>query len=341
MNAPKNAWFINFTGIGNGIIIAPILRCFEESFPSTKYFHSENPVLSDDWFISKAQLKNLIGFSSIAWRRFKKEDWSAIANFIREHQIDLIINLRNEGPRYADISYYQFKDWVKGVLGNASFWDLDFSEIEKRHEQKSLTQDIIELLRKERVSFCHYDPEWLKVSDNPKTGIGFGMAASQKNKQWPIQKWVDLGARVRDELNEEVVLFPGTSDEGIEQAGEVGAVLGKDMCHLVMHEPLSIVAQRISSLRCFVSNDTGLLHIATATDVPSVGLYTSTDADVWAPNKNHDFKAIENSFFKARCPDRKVYCGNCFHYYDPCPAITEYGDDIDPAAVLKAIKELL
>ena len=100
MNVHKNAWFVNFTGIGNGIIIAPILKCFEESFPSTMYFHSENPVLSDGWFVSKAGLKNLAGFSPIAWRRFEEEDWSAIADFIRGHQIDLIINLRNEGPQF-------------------------------------------------------------------------------------------------------------------------------------------------------------------------------------------------------------------------------------------------
>lgn len=341
MNTPKNAWFINFTGIGNGIIIAPILRCFEASFPSVKYFHSENKVLSDDWFVSRAQLNNLVGFSPIAWRRFTKEDWPKIADFMREHQIDLVINLRNEGPRYADISYYQFKDWVKNILGQVSFWDLDFEEIEKRQEQQNLTKDIIELFRGKGVSFDRYNPLWLKTTETQKTGIGFGMAASQKNKRWSVQKWISLGFLIRNTLGEQMVLFPGMSDEEVQQAEEVRMALGNDLCRMVTRESLPAVANQISSLRCFVSNDTGLLHIAAAEDIPSVGLYTSTDPSVWAPNKNSSFKTIENSFFKAKCPDRKVYCGNCFHYYDPCPAIAEYGDDIDPTEVIKAIKELL
>ena len=57
----KCAWFINFTGIGNGITITPLLQCFENSYPITEYFHSENEILSDKWFIEKARLKRQIG----------------------------------------------------------------------------------------------------------------------------------------------------------------------------------------------------------------------------------------------------------------------------------------
>jgi len=71
--AMLTSWFVNFGGIGNGIAIAPILRCFEERFPATRYLHTENPVLASDWFTSRAGLKNLAGFSPVGWRRFNRK----------------------------------------------------------------------------------------------------------------------------------------------------------------------------------------------------------------------------------------------------------------------------
>jgi len=64
MTTYKRAWFINFTGIGNGIVIAPILKCFEKSYPTMEYFHSENKILSDEWFVEKSGLKRrcFLGF---------------------------------------------------------------------------------------------------------------------------------------------------------------------------------------------------------------------------------------------------------------------------------------
>lgn len=340
MSAPKNVWFVNFIGIGNGIIIIPILRCFEQTFPEARYFHSENPVLSDAWFISKAGLKNLIGFSPIAWRRFNKDDWPAIGAFIKKNEIETIVNLRNEGPKY-DVGYYQFKEWSLHNLKSLSFWDLNFGKIENREKQKNLTQDVIDLLESKGVSFSNYNPVWLKTSDKPSGGIGFGMAASQKNKRWPIKKWIELGLQTKKQLKERIVLLPGKSVDEMREAEEVKNAMGEESCELIVHEALSIVAQHIVRLKCFVSNDTGLLHIASATGVPSIGLYISTDANVWAPNEKQALRSFENFFFKDKCPERKVHCGNCFHYYDSCPAIAEYGDDIDSLEVFNTMKELL
>ena len=124
-----NVWFVNFSGVGNGIVVAPILRCFEESYPTTNYYHTENQILADKWFLEKAGLKKLKGFSPAPWRRFKEESWLAIDSFVREKNIDLIINLRNEGPLY-DTGYYRFKEEALKKKTPLVFWDLDFKIIE-------------------------------------------------------------------------------------------------------------------------------------------------------------------------------------------------------------------
>lgn len=86
----KNVWFVNFCGIGNGAVIAPVLQFFEKSYPLVNYYHTENQLLSDLWFVKQAGLKNLKGFSQATWRRFKEEDWEAIELFIRKKRSILL-----------------------------------------------------------------------------------------------------------------------------------------------------------------------------------------------------------------------------------------------------------
>lgn len=339
MSSDQNLWFVNFSGIGNGIAIAPILLCFERSYPCIPYFHSENQVLYDQWFIDKAGLKNLNGFSPIEWRRFEEKYWDRILAFIKTNNIGTIVNLRNEGPRY-DIDYYRFK---KTVLNSKewriSFWDLDFATIEARSKQENLTKDILALFASHNIDISEYNPKWLssiREKGARLREIGFGMAAGQRNKRWPVSKWIELGRKIMANSSYKIILLPGTSKEEINCAKNVRRLIGIKNCESIYQQPLKKIAIRIGKLGCLISNDTGLLHIAAAVGTPSVGLYTNTNADIWAPYAYSNFVAYQNSFIE-RCPAPKIHCGNCFHYYDICPAITEYGDDIYPNKVYEII----
>lgn len=339
MKKYKHVWFINFTGIGNGVVIASLLYCFEKSFPETDYFHTENEILSDDWFIQKAGLQKIKGASPIEWRRFKKKDWGEIINFINQNAIDLIVNLRNEGPKY-DAEYYEFKEFF-GSNGNLTFWDLDFGIIEKREKQENLTHDILRMFQTHGVDVSHYRSRWLSVQDDNKQGIGFGMAASQNNKRWPTHKWVELAQMIlKNNIDQKLIIFYGLSQEETDQALAVQKDIGSDRVELIDRQTLSNIAIRLEKLKCFISNDTGLLHICVATGTPTIGLYTNTDPNIWAPYDKEYFLSCANIFMN-KCPARKIYCGNCFHYYDACPAITQYGDDINPIQVFRLVKEII
>jgi len=334
----RRAWFINFTGIGNGIVIAPLLKCFEKSYSTTKYFHSENKILSDKWFIEKAELRNLAGLSPIAWRRFNREDWDKIVDFVSRNQIDLIVNLRNEGPKY-DIGYYEFKKFLKQDH-DVAFWDLDFDVIENREKQENLTCDLLKMFEQQGVDISHYESQWLYIHGGEKSGIGFGMAASQKNKRWPTHKWIELAQKLLKNYDQKIILFHGLSQEETDQAIEVQKSIGSSRCEMINHQELSRITIMLGKLKCFISNDTGLLHICSATGTPTIGLYTSTDRNIWAPYNRTNFLYCTNIFME-KCPTRKIHCGNCFHYYDPCPAITQHGDNINPEEVSELIKKLV
>lgn len=342
MSQYQNVWFINFCGIGNGVVIAPILRCFEKSYPSVNYYHTENQLLSDLWFVKQAGLKNLKGFSSAAWRRFKEEDWEAIELFIRGNGIELIVNLRNEGPRY-DIGYYKFKENALKKRIILDFWDLDFSIIERRTLHQNLTGDILALFKKHDVDVSDYNSKWLRSirkDKNQSRDIGFGMATSQVNKRWPTAKWIEFANTVLKNLNQNIVLFPGTLEEEKKEATRILELVDKEKCKIIHGQSLQNVALQIGELLCFVSNDTGLLHIATAINIPTIGLYISTNSEIWSPYDKTNFVPCQSSFIN-KCPDQKPHCGNCFHYYDACPAIVQYGDNINPSDVYKIVSHFV
>lgn len=334
MNFNGNVWFVNFSGIGNGIIIAPILACFEKSFKTTKYFHTENEVLSDELFISRAGLKNIIGFTPIKWRRFNEDDWESIMAFVQKNNISYIVNLRNEGPKY-DTGYYAFKKHVGGGL--LTFVDLDFDTITSRKKQVNLTADIIDLFSLLGVNMSLYNPNWLIGEGGNSDGIGFGMAGSHKNKRWGISKWIILAKQLCLK-GEKIVLFPGKSRDEIVAAYKVKEVIGSN-CEIVEFDCLYEVAERLRCLRMFITNDTGLLHISAASDVYTIGIYVCTDPIIWAPLKRDNFVSLENSNF-IYCPSRKIHCGNCAHYYDVCPSVANHEDDINPQAITDLIESI-
>ena len=336
-----NVWFVNFSGIGNGIVIAPILQCFEKSYPATNYYHTENRILADPWFLEKAGLRNLKGLSSSAWRRFRQENWPAISSFIKEKNIDLIINLRNEGPRY-DTGYYRFKEETYKKNEPLAFWDLDFEIIERRTKHQNLTGDILKFFQAKGIDTTVYNSKWFNIIRKIKDrkNLGFGMAASQTNKRWPTAKWMELACNVLADSDEKIVILPGQSEKEIEEAKLVIQNIGKERCKLIISESIRNIALQISGLKCFVSNDTGFLHMASAIGVPTIGLYISTNAEIWSPYDKTNSFALQSSFI-TKCPDPKPHCGNCFHYYDVCPTIAKYGDDISPDEVYKIISRQL
>lgn len=327
MNFHGNVWFINFNGIGNGVIMAPILRCFEKSFPTVKYFHTENEILKDPWFTTRAGLHNIAGLSPMDWRKFKKENWVEIDNFIQQNDISNIINLRNEGPAY-DINYYNFKKYTSNK--QVVFTELDFDKITTRKKQENVTGDILSLFKALGTNISEYNPFWLAENTTISGEVGFGLSASHKNKRWSQTKWISLAEKLVSK-NKKIILFPGRSDDEKTSAHKIKDVINQNF-EIFEDKTLPQVVEKIRSLGFFISNDTGLLHIAVATNIPSIGIYTCTNPDIWAPFEQSNFHSFKNTNF-VNCPSPKIYCGNCTHYYNDCPAITNYEDTIDPEKI--------
>ena len=335
MKWAKHVWFTNFPGIGNTVMLMPVLAALENQFPRLLHFHTESPVYRDEWFLAKSGLKNLAGLSALEWRRFNPSFWPAINHFLNRNAIDVVVNLRNEGPKY-DRDYYLFKEKGINVAHQVRFIDFDFPSFELRSHPRNLFLDIVDLVLPMAGRLPH-QTAWLPSDrDNrSRDSVGFGLAASQRNKRWSHGKWSQLAKLLCREPKRKILLFPGISESEVQQATELASEVGS-VCHVVLRQPLSRVANLIGAVGCFVSNDTGLLHIAVASGIPAVGIYTNTNPEIWAPFVSEGFRSFTNlNMFK--CEHLKPISGNCVHYYDTCPALQEFADSIEPTEVAMCV----
>lgn len=339
----RRALIINFSGIGNGIMTLPILKCIEKQANRIAYYHNANPILFDKWFINKIGLKKLLGIVPAEWRRFKREGWKDICAFIETNNIELIINMRNEGEEY-DKGYYQFRKLFKNEL---EFWELDFAGMRLRKRNKLLVHDILLMLRRHKIDVSDYDPHWLKgliyKKDETKKRIGFYTGTSRINKRWPVDNWRKLGGMLLQQNNDNLVeLYSGISNEEKKITSRIIEFIRykySKRCHLITNKTLAQLAYKFGHLDILVSNDTFAVHLATALDIPTIGIYFSTDPTIWGENSNK-FTAL-HADRKFICKKMKPIAGNCLHFYGRCPASRYNGISITPQQVFKAIYDAI
>ncbi|MBI3986898.1 MAG: glycosyltransferase family 9 protein [Lentisphaerae bacterium] len=94
-------------------------------------------------------------------------------------------------------------------------------------------------------------------------------------KNWPLEKFMALGRRLRDEgmkvlflLGEAEASFPALQESGM-------AVLRE--------APIETVADALSACGRYVGNDSGVTHLAAALGLPVVAIFGPTEPAVWGP----------------------------------------------------------
>ena len=140
---------------------------------------------------------------------------------------------------------------------------------------------------KPEISFDNEDKEkasWfisneIKLQKN-EILIGLHIGAGKPQNRWSLKKFVSL----IEQLNKlyQVKFYITGSDKDIEEITFIKDNL-KVPFVFCLNKPIPQLAAIISMSDLFISNDTGIMHVAGATDVPQVSLFGPTNPIVWAP----------------------------------------------------------
>lgn len=120
------------------------------------------------------------------------------------------------------------------------------------------------------------------ISDrHPLLGVNPG-AAFGSAKRWPVNRFGELCRRLRAAIPElQVAVFGGPGEEKLGEA--VRVLAGQGAVNLAGRTSLRMAMALIERCRLFVTNDSGLMHVAAALAVPQIAVFGSTDHTTTSP----------------------------------------------------------
>jgi heptosyltransferase-2 len=116
--------------------------------------------------------------------------------------------------------------------------------------------------------------------DRPLLGIHPGCDRPNALKRWPLERFVSTITRLTDSGIADALVFlgPGETDLYPTLAREL-----RGRALIVTGEPLAHIVALIGRCDAFLSNDSGLMHVAAALGVPVIGIFGPTAAEKNAP----------------------------------------------------------
>ncbi|KAB2841202.1 MAG: glycosyltransferase family 9 protein, partial [Melioribacteraceae bacterium] len=189
------------------------------------------------------------------------------------------------GPKSLDgkENYYSFLFHKRIVL--------NWSENSERHVA-DFGQDIIRPLGiftdnlKSEITFNKYEDKTaenfintLKSGEDCKV-IGLHIGAGKPPNRWAVENFVYLCKKVNQNFKVKFYITGSGSDYNeIEKFKE----LANFKCGFYLNKAIPELASVISKSDLFITNDTGVMHVAGATDVPQISLFGPTNPSNWAP----------------------------------------------------------
>jgi len=168
------------------------------------------------------------------------------------------------------------------------------------HQTKNESESYLDLLRKLDIPAA-FEKTFYYLSDEEKEfmdlflerhsissgeqvvavapGGGESAKRTMFTKRWPVQNYIELIQRLKDERSSRVILVGGPGDREVTN-------------HIIQISPDCLDATDLSFgdmasvlRRCnlFIGNDSAPHHIAASMGIPSIGIFGPTDPNQWAP----------------------------------------------------------
>jgi heptosyltransferase-2 len=151
-------------------------------------------------------------------------------------------------------------------------------------------------------------------------GAVFGPA-----KRWPAERFGVIGDWAADKWGAKIVVMGSQGETGI--CGAVGHSMKHDTVNLCGRTRLGEAMALIERCQLFVTNDSGLMHIGAALNVPMVAIFGSTDPTATGPRSK-----------KARIVQKRVECAPCLR--PECPTDYRCMLGIEPEDVWRELQGL-
>lgn len=283
---PRKILVIRLSSIGDILLTSPLLRLLSLRFPQAQID-----------FCSKEKYAELLQPHPTLRQVLVLEPrggWQALRRLkqrIRSENYDLIIDVHKNfrslvlADGRAQITRYRkyyFKRWLLVHLG----WNLlqDVPPVYRRYLESVQPWHLEDDGRYPEFFLTPAEKELARSavqrlgSPGAERRIGLAVGAGYETKQWPVEHFVRLAGLLREKLAVRVFIFGAATDQAFAQPiAEAAGSAGVNLCgQLTLRQTAAWVAE----MEVMVTNDSGLMHLATAVKTPTVALFGSTTREL-------------------------------------------------------------
>ena len=266
--------FITSTRIGDAVLSTSILNYLKNRFPHCSLYIATGKTAAS-LFKNFNNIKKIF----ILEKKFFKIHWLELWSRTFFNKWDIVIDLRG-----SIISYFLFnkKKYVYKSI-NKNIHRLD--ELAILMETKYLPLPWIPVLKKDMKKISK---DFLKL----KNSIAIGASANWPAKIWPSKNFVKLIHMFLKEKQfgkkKSIVFFGSSKDlKNIKKITKhLKKIKVKNLCGKLN---LIEVAAHLKKCKIFIGNDSGLMHIASASGIPTLGLFGPSLESRYAPKGNNSY----------------------------------------------------
>lgn len=330
------------SGIGDALMFTPALELMRKELPDAqidaivmfrgvKEMYDRNPDINSVFFFDFLKEGIINSFRYVLKLRHK---YDASINVYPSNRKEYnIINFIISSEKRAGVKYLRKDSQNLGDLNNIRVLENDFTHnvrtniklVEKLLEKKFDEEPALKFsLNKEDENFAL---KFLSEHNIKNTDILVGFhpgSATLKNhikRRWEPEKFAELGKRLIDEKKTKILIFGGPDENELKR--NINELINSAGSFVIDSGNLAESAALMSKCHLFVSNDSSLMHIASALHIKVVAILGPTNPHYIHPWKTeHEIVRLD------------LDCSPCF-IYSPRPLIC-FRDDIK----FKCIKEL-
>ena len=240
---------------------------------------------------------------------FNPEYFSEFLNLLREGYdvaiVPVVVSISFTSNFIARISKSKIRIGPESLNGDINdsryLFDRRIKLDWRKHPDSNVSERSLDIVRPFGISTNNFsseisfDKDDLRVAEKfiaelkLETGellIGLHVGAGKPNNRWSLQKYVSLINDLNSKYKVKFFLTGSSSDkeelEYIKNNCSIEAAL-------YLNKEIPQVAALISKSDLFISNDTGIMHVAGSTETPQISIFGPTNPFSWAPIGNNKY----------------------------------------------------
>lgn len=258
--------FITSNRLGDGVISTAALNYFIDKYPACKITVACGSLVKG----IHEQFPNVEKVITLNKQPYKKH-WISLWLQIYKTKWDVVVDIRNSMVSRLILAKQRY------------IWS-------KNDPTKHKTTQIAEFLKTNETLYPKlvFKPELLeKTKDFIKDGekvLAIGPTANWYAKTWPAKNFIELIKKLDTDFSYDkiaIIAAPGEEEVGYKVLQSISEEKRIDVIAKVSPE---LCAAIISRCAVYIGNDSGLMHCAAATGIPTLGLFGPTNHNNYSPS---------------------------------------------------------